>query len=145
MSAFAARRQGSTFLNLEVSTIASFSYLDCQVDTHPHLRASMSFPGVSRHFRICEDCIRTTPNASSSSLPWSCAKLGDNAMTTAGLSGPYPLKAVDSPATCLRALICLPTSSAGRVAAACSRLLDDVACADDQLRHWRYLSGEMTS
>ena len=40
---------------------------------HPHFRASMSFPGVSRHLRIWLACCLTIPSASSSRRPWSSA------------------------------------------------------------------------
>lgn len=45
---------------------------------HLHFRASMSFPGVSRHRRIRTVCWRTTVKASSSSLAWSSTGGGDD-------------------------------------------------------------------
>src|SRR5271156_746218 len=55
--------------------------------TYPHLSASISFPGVSRHLRIIMDCCRTTPNASSNNLPWSSIAAGGVVAMTALPSG----------------------------------------------------------
>ena len=41
-----------------------------------HLRASMSFPGVSRHRRMSTDCWRTTAKASSKRRAWSSTGAG---------------------------------------------------------------------
>lgn len=55
------------------------------VAAHPHLRASISFPGVSRHFRIISDCCRTTPRASSRRRVWSSeAVVGGVSMSATG-------------------------------------------------------------
>jgi hypothetical protein len=43
-----------------------------------HLRASISFPGVSKHLRMSCVCCRTWIKASSSNLPWSSMAGGDD-------------------------------------------------------------------
>lgn len=59
-------------------------YQPCE-KTNPHLRASISLPGVSRHLRIWTACCRTTPRASSSRRPWSSWVGGFVAIATSGL------------------------------------------------------------
>jgi hypothetical protein len=56
-----------------------------QPSPYPHFRASISLPGVSKHFRICCDCCRTTASASSSRRPWS-SPTGEVAMAASPLS-----------------------------------------------------------
>lgn len=44
--------------------------------TYQHFNASISFPGVSRHFRINDVCCRTATNASSRRRAWSSGAAG---------------------------------------------------------------------
>lgn len=49
---------------------------------HLHFKASMSFPGVSKHRRIKTVCCRTTVEASSSNRAWSSTGGGEDSMVT---------------------------------------------------------------